>query len=111
MRSNCGRSRRRFGRTRENPGYASLVSVTMAAMSDLSSTRRTCILVDLENYSAFDGRQQHAAQAALAEVLTSAADAAGLDRLSWERQVSGDGELAVLPDGQSQVQVVGGFPI
>lgn len=83
----------------------------MAAMSDLPPNRRTCILVDLEDYSALDGQQQHAAQAALAGALTSASAAAGLDRLSWERQVSGDGELAVLPDGQSQVQVVGAFPI
>lgn len=83
----------------------------MAVMSDLTTTRRTCILVDLENYSDLDGQQKHAAQAALAGALTSAADSVGLDRLSWERQVSGDGELAVLPDGQSQVDVVGAFPI
>lgn len=80
-------------------------------MSDFIPARRTCVLVDLENYSALDGQQQHAAQAALATALTSAAAATGLDRLSWERQVSGDGELAVLPEEQSQVQVVGAFPL
>lgn len=57
----------------------------MAVMSDLSTMRRTCILVDLENYSDLDGQQKHAAQAALAGALTSAADSVGLDRLSWER--------------------------
>jgi hypothetical protein len=83
----------------------------MADMSDPWTTRRTCILVDLENYSALDGQQQHAAQAALAAALTAAAASAGLDRLSWERQPGGDGELAVLPDGQNQVPVVGAFPM
>jgi hypothetical protein len=80
-------------------------------MSALSATRRTCILVDLDSYSKLDGQQQHDAQAALADALTSAARSAGLDRLDWRRQPSGDGELAVLPDGENQAHVVGAFPV
>lgn len=67
-------------------------------------------MVDVEDYSTKDIIDQLAAQRGLAEVLDTAAEAAGLQRLTWERQDSGDGELAVLPEGESQSAAVGRFP-
>ena len=72
--------------------------------------RRLCIAFDVEGYRKRDGPGQHAVQAALAEVLDTAARDVGLDRQSWYRQDSGDGELAVLPPGESDATVVGSFP-
>lgn len=80
-------------------------------MTDRQSPRRTCILVDLENYSGLDGIQQGIAQQQLEAALTAAAQEVGLNRLQWERQPTGDGELAVLPDRELQAVVVGAFPV
>ena len=80
-------------------------------MTHRPSSRRTCILVDLESYSALDGGKQRAAQQELAGALSVAAESAGLSRLRWERQPSGDGELAVLPDEERQDVVIGAFPV
>jgi len=73
--------------------------------------RRTCLTVDLENYSGLDGPTQHAAQFGLAEALDTAAAEAGLKRLRWHRQDGGDGELAVLPPEESEPLAVGAFPV
>jgi hypothetical protein len=81
-----------------------------ATIGDMS-LRRLCILVDLENYSRLDGNQQYTAQRVLASALAVAADKAGLRRPKWQRQLAGDGELAVLPVDELQAQVVGAFPL
>jgi hypothetical protein len=73
--------------------------------------RRTCVTVDIENYSGLDARTQHTAQRELANALDAAAAEAGLRRLDWLRQESGDGELAVLPSDESEPLAVGAFPI
>lgn len=72
--------------------------------------RRLCMMIDLESYSKRDGPGQLAVQAALDEVLDTAAREAGLHRENWYRQDSGDGELVVLPSGESDVALVGNFP-
>jgi hypothetical protein len=73
--------------------------------------RRTCITVDLENYSRLDMPTQESAQRGLAEALAAAAAQVGLRRLDWQVQDGGDGELAVLPLGESEPIVVGAFPL
>jgi hypothetical protein len=75
------------------------------------SERRTCITIDLENYSRLDGAAQHAAQSGLSEALAAAAAEAGLERMSWLRQESGDRELAVLPSEEDAPRAVGAFPL
>jgi hypothetical protein len=69
----------------------------MDALPTERPERRTCLTIDLENYSRLDGPAQDAAQRGLSEALTAAAAEAGLERMGWLRQESGDRELAVLP--------------
>jgi len=52
---------------------------------------------------------QSAVQDELLSLLATAARAAGLARESWVRQGSGDGELAIIPPGESEPAVVDGF--
>lgn len=85
--------------------------MTIGAVTDWMSTRGTCVVVDLENYSSLDGVRQVQAQEALADVLARAAMRAGLRRPDWCRQPAGDGELAVLPATEPQADVVGTFPL
>ncbi len=66
--------------------------------------------LDLESYSSRNDVQQHQVQQALVHVVDTAAEAAGLDRASWSVQHSGDGALAVLPDGTSERHVVDELP-
>ncbi|MEU1525512.1 hypothetical protein ABZ413_25300 [Nocardia rhamnosiphila] len=68
-------------------------------MSVMESTygRRLLVSVDAAGYGRADDHRQHAIQAGLLGVLEQAAGRAGLDRVSWDRQAAGDGELAVLP--------------
>jgi hypothetical protein len=73
--------------------------------------RRACMMTDLENYSTLDGQAQKAAQRGLAEALDVAAAEAGMRRQAWERQESGDGELAVLPPDEDEAAAVGAFPV
>lgn len=83
-------------------------------MSDTTEpdlVRRTCITVDLEGYSTLDGRTQQRAQRGLADALDAAAATAGLQRTTWQLQDAGDGEFAVLPDGENESLAVGTFPI
>ena len=61
------------------------------------SYRRLVIVTDTERYSSRSSVLQHEAQAAFDEALTAAARVADVDRPAWQRQPSGDGELAVLP--------------
>jgi hypothetical protein len=66
--------------------------------------------VDVEGFSRLSAQEQVGVQADLALVLDTAAARAGLDRGSWYRQPSGDGELAVLPQDADTVRVVGDYP-
>jgi hypothetical protein len=67
------------------------------------------VAVDVERYSARSMRDQFLAQRDLGRVLDAAAELAGLDRGHWHRQISGDGELAVLPAETDVARVVGVF--
>lgn len=67
---------------------------------------RLMLAIDIERFSRRNAEQQQRAQADLCRALDSAAARAGLTRRRWRRQVRGDGELAVLPDGIDIPQVV-----
>ena len=58
---------------------------------------RLVLAVDVEKYSSRDAREQLRAQTELHRILSLAAEKAGLDQREWYEQVSGDGELVVLP--------------
>lgn len=70
---------------------------------------RLLLAVDVEKYSARDAREQLRAQTDLRNILSIAAENVGLDRSRWYEQVSGDGELAVLPEDADVSLVVGDF--
>lgn len=72
-------------------------------------TYRLVLAVDVEKYSLRDAREQLRAQTDLRHILSLAAQNAGLDRSLWYEQVSGDGELVVLPEDVDISAVVGGF--
>ena len=71
---------------------------------------RLLLAVDIKGYSARTPRMQLKAQADLLDAMEVAAEEAGLDRERCLQQVSGDGELAVLPEDDDIVAVVGTYP-
>lgn len=70
---------------------------------------RCVVGVDVQSYSSLNTRRQRDAQRALPQLLADAAEAAGLDRTTWEPFHTGDGELAVLPADANLLAVVGKF--
>jgi hypothetical protein len=70
---------------------------------------RLLLAVDVEKYSARDAREQLRAQTDLHAALRLAAQNTGLDQSQWYEQVSGDGELVVLPEDVDVSVVVGDF--
>ncbi|WP_199487751.1 hypothetical protein [Actinomadura spongiicola] len=70
---------------------------------------RPLLAVDIQKYSARSPRMQLQAQLDLLAAMEIAAKDAGLDRGRWLQQVSGDGELAVLPGDADIVTVAGLF--
>jgi hypothetical protein len=72
-------------------------------------TYRLVLAVDVEKYSARDAREQLRAQNELQRILSAAAQNVGLDQREWYEQVSGDGELVVLPEDVDVPVVVGDF--
>jgi class 3 adenylate cyclase len=72
---------------------------------------RLILAVDVEGYSTRSARDQLQAQRDLVRVLDAAAAGSGLDRRRWHRQVTGDGELAVLPGHADVTRAVGAFPV
>lgn len=71
--------------------------------------RRLLVSMDAKSYGRGDDQQQGAIQTGLLAVADAAAEHAGLDRSAWDRQGSGDGELAVLPLTQAEPRVVDDF--
>jgi hypothetical protein len=71
--------------------------------------RALCVAVDARAYSGRSARGQHLLQTALVGLLEEATEAAGLDRVSWDRQPQGDGELALVPADQDEFLVVDDF--
>ncbi|MFA1551557.1 hypothetical protein [Actinomadura chokoriensis] len=70
---------------------------------------RLLLAVDIQGYSARSPRMQLQAQQDLLEAMEVAATEVELDRGQWLQQVSGDGELAVLPADADIVTVIGTF--
>src|SRR3954465_5414939 len=70
---------------------------------------RLVVAVDVEKYSTRDAREQLRAQTELQRILSTAARNVGLDQREWYEQVSGDGELVVLPEDVDVPVVVGDF--
>lgn len=77
--------------------------------ADVRLSYRLVLAVDVEKYSTRDARDQLQAQTDLRQVLSAAAHDVGLDRSLWYEQVSGDGELVVLPEDVDVSLVVGDF--
>ncbi|MEV7556617.1 hypothetical protein [Streptomyces sp. NPDC089795] len=71
--------------------------------------RRLLLAVDARGYGSADTARQRDIQTVLPRLLADAAEAAGLDRASWRRQVAGDSEFAVLPAGSGEQALVEPF--
>jgi hypothetical protein len=78
-------------------------------LGDVRLMYRLVLAVDVEKYSSRPAREQLRAQTDLRHVLSLAAQSAGLDESLWYEQVSGDGELVVLPEDVDVSAVVGDF--
>jgi hypothetical protein len=68
--------------------------------------RRILICVDMESYSRRNNVLQHRAQLAFTKILNEATDELGLNRVNWQIQQGGDGELAILPAGANERMIV-----
>jgi hypothetical protein len=73
-------------------------------------TRRILVNLDVEDYSSRTDIDQHELQRTLADLLSAAARDADFDRSEWDIQAGGDGELAVLPAGESEKRVIDDLP-
>ncbi|QUQ69494.1 hypothetical protein [Kutzneria sp. CA-103260] len=71
---------------------------------DAAYGRRLLISVDAKSYGSSDDQHQSAIQSGLLTVLNRAADRTGFDRSAWDIQSGGDGELSVLPSGESWME-------
>ncbi|MFF5262755.1 hypothetical protein ACFY4C_27805 [Actinomadura viridis] len=72
---------------------------------------RLLLAIDIQAYSKRDTREQLQAQHLLTRALDRAAQAVGLERARWDKQVGGDGELATLPEDVDPAPVAGDFVI
>jgi class 3 adenylate cyclase len=68
------------------------------------------VAVDIEGFSRLSTLEQVEIQTDLGEVLEAAASTTGFDRRQWDIQVSGDGELAVLPPDVDGPCLVADYP-
>lgn len=71
--------------------------------------RRLCIAADAERYSSLDRGEQGTLQRHFVSVTTAARQAAGLDPNQVHTQPAGDGELALLPPGIDETDVIARF--
>lgn len=71
--------------------------------------RRLLIAVDMERYSRQDNVAQYRSQLTFQQAMRQTTDELGLDRANWMTQQGGDGELAILPQGTSEVTIVASF--
>jgi hypothetical protein len=71
---------------------------------------RFLVAIDVEGFSHRGAAEQARAQDDLEYAITQATANAGLDRRRWYRQPSGDGELAVLPEGTDGLSLVSDYP-
>ncbi|TDC03252.1 hypothetical protein E1267_26905 [Nonomuraea longispora] len=75
-------------------------------MLDSDFNRRLIVAVDAEGYGRGDDLRHDSIQSGLAQVMNRAAREAGLRRDTWTRQEAGDGEVIVLPEGESELRVI-----
>ncbi|RNL85757.1 hypothetical protein [Halostreptopolyspora alba] len=71
--------------------------------------RRLTIAVDAESYSSRNRDGQHKLQSDLLEILRRACENGNLNRLEWDTQKQGDGELAILPPGTVEDRTISDF--
>lgn len=71
--------------------------------------RSLCVAADIAAYGSLNEPDQAWAQDRFVAVLDGAAAAAGLDRARWHRQTVGDADLAVIPAGPHEPDVVDAF--
>jgi hypothetical protein len=71
--------------------------------------RALLMACDVTGYGSGDDQLQEAIQDGLIKVLDEAAIGAGLVRSEWDRNSTGDGELALLPATESEPRVVDDF--
>jgi hypothetical protein len=71
--------------------------------------RALLMACDVTGYGSGDDQLQEAMQDGLINVLDEAATGAGLVRSEWDRNSTGDGELALLPATESEPRVVDDF--
>lgn len=67
-------------------------------------------MVDQKGSGRLDDQQRMSSQEGLLRVLAEAASNSGLSREKWERESTGDGELAVLPESEPPLSIVDDFP-
>ncbi|GAA4426092.1 hypothetical protein ACFQV2_20640 [Actinokineospora soli] len=77
----------------------------------MTFSRYLCVFVDAQGYSRRDDRAQAGLQRELVDLLDAAGAAVGLDRASWHRQGSGDGELSLVPSTEPETVVVQDFAL
>ena len=68
------------------------------------------VAVDVEGFSTLNALEQMKAQSDLGWVLDAAAGRTNLSRSMWQRQVRGDGELAVLPANTDGPRLIADYP-
>ncbi len=68
------------------------------------------VAVDVEGFSTLNALEQMKAQSDLGWVLDAAAGRTNLSRSMWQRQVRGDGELAVLPADTDGPRLIADYP-
>jgi hypothetical protein len=73
-------------------------------------TYRYLSAVDIEGFSSLYACDQLQMQTGLGQALDIAAARSGLDRSRWHSQVSGDGELAVLPPDTDGLRLIADYP-
>lgn len=71
--------------------------------------RRLTVAVDAESYSSRNQEGQLKLQSDLLAILRRACENGDLNRLEWDRQQQGDGELAILPPGTVEDRTISDF--
>jgi hypothetical protein len=67
---------------------------------------RMCIAVEVEHYSQLNDAEQAEGQRTLLGLIQEAGEHGGFEPAQWLRQLRGDGELALLPPGVDETQVI-----
>ena len=78
----------------------------MTAEAAGHGVRRICLAFDLERYSAGSDVDQIEKQRAMMAMVREACERGALERAHWLKQEQGDGEVAVLPPGIDEAQVI-----